>query len=77
MEIEATVKIKVKGVEIDLTLSEARKLFDRLGDIVQKETRVYLPYSRPYPYWGSNDGGRTSWGIDVTRYSGNTTTIEI
>ncbi len=47
------LKIKLEKIDLELSLQEARKLYDVLGELFEKETIIekvkeYLP--SPYPY---------------------------
>jgi sulfur carrier protein ThiS len=67
--MELTIKIKVKDVEVELSLDEARKLKSFLeGVTVEKQevivalNREYWPYS---PYWPWSSGITWTYGEPV------------
>lgn len=70
--MEVKIKLKIKGVEIELDLKETEQLKRILENITGREVikeKEYVPYPYPepyrwrYPYWD------VTWSDDTTTYS--------
>ncbi len=44
------ITIEIKGNNIDLSLDEAKKLYQDLGELFDRDTFRYIPYYPYYPY---------------------------
>lgn len=49
--MELRLKLKVKDVEIELSVDEARKLAELLAGLVGEKRTDYVPYTVPVPWW--------------------------
>ena len=64
--MEIGIKLKIKDVEIELSVREAKELKGLLEKIIGKDFFPYAPYTQPLRYWDwsfKRDKGRTDYDI--------------
>ena len=49
MEVDVVVKLKLKGVEVELTPDELKALRDTIDTILGKNEMTYIPYTPVIP----------------------------